>query len=943
MFRAEKKYIKIIICCFFIGSNYFYCQNQKKIDSLKIALKNAKHDTTRAIINLDLGELIYQQQPDSAILLWDKSKTISEKNLKKYSPKQQEYKTFLNILGYSYNDLGFIFGNRGDVVKSLEYHKKSLKIQEEIGDKNAIALSYNNIGLIYGGQSDYDNALIFFEKSLKIREEIGNKSGIAVSLNSIGNMHARQGSMEKALSYFNRSLKICQEINDNSGIAESLSNIGNMYINYGDRQKALDIFFKSLEIFEKLKNKERIANMLNSIGATYFELGNQEKALEFLIKSLKIKEELKFKKGITTALNNIAKIYSQLGNNIKAMDYYQRSLKLNQEIGDKDGVAISLNQIGVIYRSQGNIQKALEFLSKSLKIREEINDKEGIATTLGNIALIYEDQGDIILALKYHSKSLKMREEMGDKKNIALSLNNIGYIYRNVGDPYIKTSKEESIKAGIPIALDYFYKSLKIREEIGDKFGIAQSLSNIGYMNYVKGNIAEAIDYHSRSLKIRESIVDKKGMATSLNYLGAIYLKQKEYQKALGYCLKSMTLCKELGYPESIKNTSEKLKIIYKSIGNYKLAFENLELYIKMRDSLNNIETQKATITQQTKYEYDKQKIIEDEKHAAELKIQSEKAQADKKRQNIIITAVSIVMLLVAFFSVILYNRFKTTHKQKLIIEKKEKETQVQKHIIEEKQKEIVDSINYAKRIQYTLLAHEEFLKDNLNEHFIYFNPKDIVSGDFYWATKHHNKFYLAVCDSTGHGVPGAFMSLLNIGFLSEAINEKGIEKPNDVFDFVRMKLTDTISKEGQKDGFDGILVCFDSETKQITYAAANNAPLLISKKQDNVELDVPAYNIVQLPTDRMPVGIGERKQSFSLHTINCKPGDLLYLYTDGYPDQFGGPKGKKFMYKQLNELLLANHSKNINEQKTELENAFNNWKGNLEQIDDVCVIGIRI
>ena len=265
MFRAEKKLIKIIICCFFIGSNYFYCQNQKKIDSLKIALKNAKHDTTRAIINLDLGELIYQQQPDSAILLWEKSKTISEKNLKKYSPKQQEYKTFLNILGYSYNDLGFIFGNRGDVVKSLEYHKKSLKIQEEIGDKNAIALSYNNIGLIYGGQSDYDNALIFFEKSLKIREEIGNKSGIAVSLNSIGNMHARQGSMEKALSYFNRSLKICQEINDNSGIAESLSNIGNMYNNFGDRQKALDIFIKCLEIFEKLKDKESIASMLNSI------------------------------------------------------------------------------------------------------------------------------------------------------------------------------------------------------------------------------------------------------------------------------------------------------------------------------------------------------------------------------------------------------------------------------------------------------------------------------------------------------------------------------------------------------------------------------------------------------------------------------------------------------------------------------------------------------
>ena len=141
---------------------------------------------------------------------------------------------------------------------------------------------------------------------------------------------------------------------------------------------------------------------------------------------------------------------------------------------------------------------------------------------------------------------------------------------------------------------------------------------------------------------------------------------------------------------------------------------------------------------------------------------------------------------------------------------------------------EIRDSINYAKRIQQTLLAQDDFLRDNLNELFVFFVPKDIVSGDFYWATKQNKKFYLAVCDSTGHGVPGAFMSLLNIGFLNEAINEKAIEKPNEVFDYVRLKLINTISKDDQKDGFDGILLCFDEENKSITYAAANNSPLLI-------------------------------------------------------------------------------------------------------------------
>lgn len=289
-------------------------------------------------------------------------------------------------------------------------------------------------------------------------------------------------------------------------------------------------------------------------------------------------------------------------------------------------------------------------------------------------------------------------------------------------------------------------------------------------------------------------------------------------------------------------------------------------------------------------------------------------------------------ILVVLVFSGIVFNRFRITKKQKLVIEIKEKETQYQKHLIEEKQREILDSINYAKRIQYTLLAHEQFLKENLAQNFVFFNPKDIVSGDFYWATKMGSKFYLAVCDSTGHGIPGAFMSLLNIGFLSEAINEKGIEKPNEVFDYVRMKLTNTISKEGQKDGFDGILVCFDQKSNTITYAAANNAPIIITGGQ-----------IIETPADRMPVGVGERKENFALHTLDAKPGDILYLYTDGYADQFGGPRGKKFKYKQLNDLLLANASKPLAEQHSILKSTFENWKGDLEQVDDVCIIGIKI
>lgn len=260
-----------------------------------------------------------------------------------------------------------------------------------------------------------------------------------------------------------------------------------------------------------------------------------------------------------------------------------------------------------------------------------------------------------------------------------------------------------------------------------------------------------------------------------------------------------------------------------------------------------------------------------------------------------------------------------------------------QKDIIEHKQKEILDSIQYAKRIQYTILAHDEFLKKHLPEHFVLFKPKDIVSGDFYWATapmyfpKGKEKFYLACCDSTGHGVPGAFMSLLNISFLNEALNEKKIAEPNEVLNHVRRRLTGSVSKDGAQDGMDGILVCFDKDHSKLTYAAAHNRPIVVRNNE-----------IIEYKADKMPIGVGVRSDSFTLFTIEIQKGDSLYLYTDGYADQFGGEKGKKFKYKNLNELLVTNCHKPLNEQKEILNSTFEKWKGELEQIDDVCVIGLK-
>ena len=260
-----------------------------------------------------------------------------------------------------------------------------------------------------------------------------------------------------------------------------------------------------------------------------------------------------------------------------------------------------------------------------------------------------------------------------------------------------------------------------------------------------------------------------------------------------------------------------------------------------------------------------------------------------------------------------------------------------QKHLVEEKHKEITDSINYAERIQRALLASKKLLDENLPDYFILFKPKDVVSGDFYWAAKLSNKqFILVTADSTGHGVPGAIMSILNIACLKEAVT-KEITSPDLILNETRKLIIENLkndgSAEGGKDGMDGSLLCFDFSTNILTLASANNPVWIIRGKE-----------LIEIKADRMPIGKHDRDQMpFTLQTQTLQKGDLIYTLTDGFADQFGGASGKKFKHKQLQELLLSISNEPLEIQKQKLSDVFDNWKGNLEQVDDVCLIGVRV
>ena len=584
--------------------------------------------------------------------------------------------------------------------------------------------------------------------------------------------------------------------------------------------------------------------------------------------------KLKAKRHFSDYLNNKGYLSNNLGDITGALDYFHQSLQIQEQIGDKSGQSYSLNNIGYIYSSQKQFLRALECYIKSYKLQKELNDKHGQAQSLSNIGNVYD-----------RSKSLKK-------------------------------------------ALYYYFKGLNLRKEIRDKQGIGYSLQNIGTVYFNQENYFSALFYFTKSLEIRREINDVQGISYALCNLGKVYLAEKNTDLAEKYSLEALDMAQKMGYPENISLAATVLEDIYLKDEKYNKAHEMLKLSVKMRDSISNDETKKSTVRKQLQYEFEKREVIS----RAEQEKRELTYQATSKQQRIIIIASIVGLILCIFFGIFIYNRFKVTQKQNVIIHEQKKVVEEQKQIVETHQKEMVDSINYAKRIQYALLAHEDLLNKNLPSHFVLFKPKDIVSGDFYWATEHEDNFYLAVCDSTGHGVPGAFMSLLSIGFLSEAIKEKNIKDPNQVFDYVRKRLIESITNENQKDGFDGILLRFNKSANTITYSASNNHPVVISNK------------IIQhLDCDKMPVGKGEKSEPFTLYNMIVSKGDSIYLYTDGYADQFGGPKGKKFKYKPLNDLLTSINQSSLDKQKEVLESTFTSWQGDLEQVDDVLVVGIKV
>lgn len=271
------------------------------------------------------------------------------------------------------------------------------------------------------------------------------------------------------------------------------------------------------------------------------------------------------------------------------------------------------------------------------------------------------------------------------------------------------------------------------------------------------------------------------------------------------------------------------------------------------------------------------------------------------------------------------------------------------KEIIEEahievvnQKKEITDSINYARSIQQSLIPLEEHFNRHFADSFVLFKPKDIVSGDFYWIYEKNNVVFYATGDCTGHGVPGGFMTMLGISFLNEIVEVKGITTPSEILNNMRDKIITTLKQHGNfgesKDGMDITVCSLDKNKKELQYASANNALYIIKAEKQGHGQELEIYR-----ADKQPCGFYHVYKPFTNHVINLESGDAVYTFSDGFPDQFGGPTGRKYMHKQFKEVLLQNAHLSFTEQKNLLNSSFENWRGKQDQVDDVLVIGVKV
>jgi serine phosphatase RsbU (regulator of sigma subunit) len=601
----------------------------------------------------------------------------------------------------------------------------------------------------------------------------------------------------------------------------------------------------------------------------------------------------------------------------KGIEYSDLSMQLARKLNYEPAYAQICNTQGAIYDDMAELAKALNFYLEGLKYAKKYNQVQQMGILHNSIGNLYSKRDEFKKALTHYIKSVEIAKQF--------KRDDMYLVYGNIASIYVHSKKLDSAVYYVNICMAHHLKT-KNEQRLMHNYML---LSEIQYeLKDAKNSLMSA----RKSIELGEKLQDKYTLAHAYLQLGLAYDLNNNLSEGISALLKSIKIATETGDIPTLEKTSEFLSEFYEQMGDYKNSLIYFKKFSTYKDSSLNKESIKQVKNAEAKFE--------NEKKQKEIELLGEKQklnETENQKKKIYLYAAVFGILVLAFVLVILYRNNVLKQKTNQNLEAFNKEINHQKELVDVKNKEITDSINYAKRIQQSILTSDLYFKRYTTDFFILFKPKDIVSGDFYWALDHEKKFIVMTADCTGHGVPGAMMSMMGINFLNEIVNEKRIANPAAILNQLRNDITKALNPEGSvietKDGLDCCLCSFDFEQMRLTYANANNSFYII---RDN--------EVIVSKSDKMPVGAGYNSDNpFREFEIDIRRNDLVIALTDGYADQFGGPKGKKFKYKQLEEMLLASAHLPLNNIKKLLNDTIESWKGNLEQVDDICVIGIKI
>jgi serine phosphatase RsbU (regulator of sigma subunit) len=629
-------------------------------------------------------------------------------------------------------------------------------------------------------------------------------------------------------------------------------------------------------------------------------------------------------KSDTCKINNLLELSILFFN-----DNYSKSLKYVNEAHD---LALEsefklhkiYNLFSGIYLNQNDTKKSLDYAFKLLNYSKKLNGNDRFdyeARAYEKLATIYSNSGNIDYAIKYQSSAVESYKKMKGDNYYFISMLNLASFFN------IKKNYKQAL---------YYYEFIEENLESEKLEAYSTYLFNAIAVCYKdQNNFKKAFIYYEKSIDavLKYTPDDKSSLAIAYNNIGNLYNDEKKHSKANEYLTKAMALFKEIDDKKSLADVYYNLSVNLSKLNDFQQSNVFMMEYIALNDTINNIENRKTIHDLAIKYE--------SEKKEQENKILSQ--ENEKKQLSIYFSLAALSLVFLILLIIFRNNRIKAKINKKLefqnnLIEEQKKTLEKQHFLLEEKNKEVTDSIKYAERIQGAILPPDQKWNYILPNSFVLNKPKDILSGDFYWIAETEESIFVAAADCTGHGVPGALISIVNFNLLNKAVLERGLSSPAKILDAVNQWLTESLNQTDEestiKDGMDISLISINKLNGQVLYAGANN-PLYLFKNNE----------LFEYKADKFPVGayINEQINQFTDKEIDCKYGDTIYLFSDGFADQFGGEFGKKYKYRQFKEKLFEAKSFAINEQKDFLHREYINWRGKHEQTDDILVIGIKL